>query len=71
MNPNNEINWSNKGLALNNLGKYDEVIDWWDFLFRLIIILVVIKQLNWIQRMLLLGITKDRHWIVNVNTKKR
>ena len=61
MNPTNDSLWTNKGFALEGLGKYEEAIDWLDLKFRVIIILVTIKQLNWTQRIIWFGITKGLH----------
>ncbi len=32
MDPNNEVAWNNKGSALNNIGRYEEALDWLIFL---------------------------------------
>ena len=42
--PKNSITWNNKGVALNNLGKYSEAIKWYLMNFKIIFILVTIKH---------------------------
>ena len=48
LNQKDDAIWNNKGYALNRLGKYQEAIDWWDLIIRLIINfnLASIKKFN-------------------------